>query len=100
MRMVTSLALDDTTLRLRTAQRPRNEAKPSEQQSEHHDRVEEGGLAKIDVDVHQHARQDDREAESRQQPADDRLAVVKQEADADQERQKRRAEPAISAKRP
>ena len=80
---------------LRAPQRARDEPQAAEQQPEHHDRVEQRGLAEVDVHVHEDARQDDRGADAGQQPAHDRPAVVEQERDPDQEREQRQAESAV-----
>ena len=69
-----------------------DQADAAEKKDEHHDCVEKAGQLKIDLQVHQNAREDDNDAGKQKQPAQNWFAIEKQKADAENERHKRQTE--------
>lgn len=70
------------------------------QEHDHHNRAEETGCLKINVEVHQNSGEDDHDSDEQKQPAYDGFTVEEQNSDADDERDQRQAEHTVPTKRP
>lgn len=65
---------------------PRDQSQAADQKNQHHNRVEQAGRLKINVEVRNNARKNEQGTRDRKQPSDDTAAIEEQQAHSEQHR--------------